>query len=471
MKQNKLFLGLATIAAVLTFASCSSDEPELNSQQPKQANTISFTSTLSNNKSGSRVATTDPQSNQIASGVGIGIYGTLTGNGSLTNNLDAQYTSDGNGGLNLGANTSAMVCTDIDNNASLSFLAYAPTAGTWNNDKTTFTIQSDQSTNDGYLKSDLLKGTGSLAGAAIAANAQAALSFEHQLAQIKIVLENADGANNDFTNAAVTITNTLPSVAFNASTGTLGAESGTATDINAGAGATTYAIIVPQTITAGTQLVKVVLNGHTLLATIGNTDFTFASGQSYVFTIKVGDLGTVSSTRTVTLGNPTITLGEWTTPNNANLGTISVLPQINGTLGEMLNGADKAKWETDTYKWWDSSSNLMTLFTFSNGELANYKHFHIKVTLGDGIETTKHVRLNFLFSDGSTQDNEFYSYGTKNLDMTAMNSDNTKNDFIKSTKSLAEVVAIRFGGKTAPTTTTEENAFSVKVEEVYITRE
>ena len=443
MKQNKLFLGLATIAAVLTFASCSSDEPELNSQQPKQANTISFTSTLSNNKANTRVATTDPQASAIASGVGVGIYATLTGNGSLTNNTDAKYTSDGNGALTLADGTSAMVCTDIDENASLSFVAYAPTAGTWNEGKTTFTIQADQSDNDGYLKSDLLKGTGSLAGAAIAANAQAALSFEHQLAQIKIVLENADGANNDFTNAAVTITNTLPSVAFTASTGTLGEKSGTATDINAGTGAATYAIIVPQTITAGTQLVKVVLNGHTLLATIGNSDFTFASGQSYVFTINVGELGTASSTRTVTLGNPTITLGQWTNPDNNNLGSVSIASKVYATFG---TPASNATYSGTTYTWTASSSNLMPVFTFTNGELANYKK--LCFTFSDLVNGP--VRVNFAYGTGSSdnmtigtdgKDKSFYNAGSKTITMATVTT-----ALAGVNKTLADVVSIRFGG-------------------------
>lgn len=444
MKQNKLFLGLATIAAALTFASCSSDEPELNSQQPKQANTISFTSTLSNNKASTRVATTDPQASAIANGVGIGIYATLSGNGSLTNNTDAKYTSDGNGGLTLADGTSAMVCTDIDDNTSLSFVAYAPTAGTWDDGKTTFTIQADQSTNDGYLKSDLLKGTGSLAGAAIAANAQAALSFEHQLAQIKIVLQNADQATNDFSGAAVTITNTLPSVAFAASTGTLGDASGSATDINAGAGATTYAIIVPQTITAGTQLVKVALNGHTLLATIGNSDFTFASGQSYVFTINVGDLGTVSSTRTVTLGNPTITtLGLWGTPNDSNLGTVSIASKVYATFGTPdSNGSYNA--ETSTYTWSSGSSNLMNCFSFTHGELANYTNLKFtvgEITTGTG---TPAYRINILFSDGKNKNtnNGFYN-GNKTNTIVLSELDLTVDGVAHS---LAEVTAIRFGG-------------------------
>ena len=436
MKQNNLLLGLATIAAALTFASCSSDELDLNSQQ-KQTRTISFTSTLNNNKANTR-STTDPQASAIANGVGVGIYATLTGNGSLTNHTDAKYTSDGNGALTLADGTSAMVCTDIDDNASLSFVAYAPTAGTWNEGKTTFTIQADQSDNDGYLKSDLLKGTGSLAGAAIAANAQAALSFEHQLAQIKIVLENADGANNDFSNAAVTITNTKPSVAFAASTGTLGDASGDATDINAGAGATTYAIIVPQTITAGTQLVKVVLNGHTLLATIGNSDFTFASGQSYVFTIKVGELGTVSSTRTVTLGNPTITLGQWTNPDNSSIGNVTIKGKLYGSNIKTLSNCTYTS-EGTLFSWTAGNSNLMTLFEFKNGEVANYKKLIVPCSNLSGGP----FRIGFYI--GSTFyafGNGFYNTNTsqKEIDLSTWNNGDIRNNGTQlSTEQLAEI--------------------------------
>ena len=450
MKQNKLFLGLATIAAVLTFASCSSDEPELNSQQPKQANTISFTSTLSNNKANTRVATTDPQASAIASGVGVGIYATLTGNGSLTNHNDAKYTSDGNGGLTLAGGTSAMECTNIDDNASLSFVAYAPTAGTWNEGKTTFTIQEDQSTDEGYLKSDLLKGTGSLAGTAIIADAKAALSFNHQLAQIKIVLQNAGQANNDFTSAAVTITNTVPSVAFNASTGTLGVESGTATDINAGTGATTYAIVVPQTITAGTQLVKVVLNGHTLLATIGNPDFTFASGQSYVFTINVGELGTASSTRTVTLGNPTITLGQWTTPDNNSIGNVTLNEKLYGSNIKTLSNCTYTS-EGTLFSWTAGGTNLMTLFEFKNGEVANYKKLIVPCSNLSGGP----FRIGFYI--GST----FYAFGNgfyntnssqKEIDLSTWNNEDIRKDGNKLTTeqlseiSLSKIESIAIGG-------------------------
>ena len=470
MKKNFNLACLATIvAAAFAFTACSTEEPVSN-PKPQEERTISFTSTVNNNVN--TRATSNLQNNAIANGVGIGIYGTVSGGGNLANATDAQYTSDGSGGLNLVTGTTAMSCTEITDESSISFNAYAPTGGTWNEGKTQFTIQPNQTSDENYLKSDLLKGTGSLAGAAIVDNAQAALSFQHQLSQIKIVLQNAEGVSNDFADATVTIKNTLPSISYTASTGTLGDATGTATDLVAGTGATNYAVIVPQTIAANTPFVEVCLGDHTLTATIGSNNFTFVGRQSYVMTITVGDLGTVSATRNVALGNPTISLGEWQTPDNTNLGSISVLPRIDGVLGTMVNGANNAKWETDTYSWWNSTSNLMTLFTFSNGELANYKHFHIKVTLGDNIANSNHVRLNFLFSDGTNVDNEFYSYGEKNLDMTAMNSnDANKNDFIKSTKSLAEVVAIRFGGKTAPTTTNEDNAFNVKVEDVYITRE
>lgn len=368
MKQNKLFFGLATIAAAaLSFAACSSDEPETSPKQ-QEAKTISFTSSLEGSKAGTRVAA-ETQSTAIASNVKIGIFATATG-GTVENGTNASYTSNGSGGLT--ADGSAMTCSS--ETSAMSFTAYAPYNESWSSATTeqTFTVTADQSDATKYVANDLLYGTGSIESAPTA-NQQVALSFTHKLSQIKVVLTQATGASIDLSGATVTVKSPTNQVPFTPSgEGTVGTATGSAISINAGTGTTTYAIIPPQTISAGTEFINVSVGGHTIVASLGANQ-TFNSGGAYTFTITIGDFPTTPAATRTTLGTPTTSLNGWGDPSS--IASVTV-PRLYASTYAPINGAN-TEWDTNsnTFKYTATSNNFMKCMTFENGALVNYHSF------------------------------------------------------------------------------------------------
>lgn len=96
--------------------------------------------------------------------------------------------------------------------------------------------------------------------------------------------------------------------------------------------------------------------------------------------------------------------------------------------------------ETRTYTWTKNSDNLMTVFTFENGELANYKKLHV-VRVGGTYSNP--WRANVLFSDGKNKSFSWYSYNDKDITLATDWSDLTVDEVAHT---LADVTAIRIGG-------------------------
>lgn len=96
--------------------------------------------------------------------------------------------------------------------------------------------------------------------------------------------------------------------------------------------------------------------------------------------------------------------------------------------------------ETSTYTWTKNSDNLMTVFTFDNGELANYTKLHV-VRIGGSYSNP--WRANVLFSDGKNKSFSWYNYHDKDITLATAWSDLTV-DGVAHT--LADVTAIRIGG-------------------------
>lgn len=91
-----------------------------------------------------------------------------------------------------------------------------------------------------------------------------------------------------------------------------------------------------------------------------------------------------------------------------------------------------ATYSAPTYTWTGSTSNLMTVFEFTNGELANYTTLTFTFSnLVDGP-----VRMGYYVGSTFTEfGNGYYSAGTKTVDLTALGVD------------LATVTKIAFGGR------------------------
>ena len=116
--------------------------------------------------------------------------------------------------------------------------------------------------------------------------------------------------------------------------------------------------------------------------------------------------------------------------------------------------------ESSTYTWTKNSDNLMTVFTFSSGELATYQTLKITRIGGTYAGTW---RANVLFSDGKNKSFSWYNYNDKSIDLSAgtwggqnLTTDEGKAE--ETTHTLADVTAIRIGGASDPG---EGNAYSV----------
>ena len=325
MKTNKLFLGLATIAAaVFSFSSCSQDElSTAKAETPDPGQEI----LLSTNFSTTRSVAQDIQTGtQIVSGVQVGVFVATNGSTSsfVENGTNKAYTADGNGGL-------TAVDTDkkvyYPKTGSVDIYAYAPYQS-WNvtdvNADQDFTVQADQSSDDNYKASDLIWATPQT-GQASTTDALA-LPFVHKLSKINITINNErDGLS--LKGATVYILNTKPTATINLKTGELKKESDvvvasgdvttiTAATLDAGESeptATASAVIAPQTLAAGAKFVKIVTSATynttegstTLYAKLGTGGKTFVSGNVYKYTVTIKD-------NSVELSLGGTTLSGWT---------------------------------------------------------------------------------------------------------------------------------------------------------------
>ncbi len=320
MKTKNLFLGMAAMMVTVGFTACSSDEMELQGFTPT-GNEINLTSEVSGTRSA-----TELQTNALSTDVKVGAFG-ISGTDIVTNGNNNQYTV--NADKTLSATNNMKWPTDAS--AKVNIYAYAPYQSSWTyNAANSFTVSTDQSTDAGYLNSDLV-----YAKAADQAQTTSAiaLGFAHKLARISVTINKGD-ADIDLKDAKIYITNTKPSTTLNPSTGTLGGASGTASDICIGeftADATSktfYGIVVPQTITAGTKFVKIAANTKTLLAKLSAAT-TLDSGKAYTFTATIG---TSSTEVELTLG--TVSLSGW--GDATNIGSATTEEVVSYEIGDYV---------------------------------------------------------------------------------------------------------------------------------------
>lgn len=426
---------VAAIATVPMMMSCSSNETDEQSfSQPAKANVISLTSQLNTTRS-----TSDPQSTQLSTNVTVGAFG-VCGTTLVTNGNNNQYAVEANGNLTA---TTEMVWPAT---GDVNIYAYAPYQSGWAyNTDNAFTVATDQSTDAGYLASDLVYGTPATNPVAQTESA-IALNFTHKLAKLNITIQKADNSEIDLTEGSVTIMNTKVATTFNPSTGIVGDATGDVADIKAvsalGTATTVCAVIVPQEVAAGTQLVKIVADGKQLLAKLA-TATTFVGGKSYNFTVNVGN--TTEPVTEVTLKLGSTSIAEW---GNEDMGSADADDKLYATFGTPGGNASYDA-NSFTYTWTGSTNNLMTVFEFANGELADYTT--LKFTFSSLVDGP--VRAGYYVGSSFTEfGNGYYSAGTKTVDLTALGID------------LSTVTKIAFGGRS--------NAGScvIKASEMYLTK-
>ena len=204
MKKNSLMVGMAAmVAATQLFTACSSDGLEVqNAPQAEQSNIISLTSALQNgSRKASRRATSDPQTTQLNTAVKVGAFG-VAGDATITNGNNNQYSVEVNGDLSATAEMTWPATGDVN------IYAYAPYQEGWAYDTAnSFSVATDQSTEAGYLASDLVYGTPTSNPVSQTEDA-IALGFTHKLAKLNITIQKAEGAALDLTGGSVTINNT-----------------------------------------------------------------------------------------------------------------------------------------------------------------------------------------------------------------------------------------------------------------------
>lgn len=429
--MNKLsFLPLGL--AMLTLASCSSDEMEQQSMnQPTAINLVSSVG------QSTRSANVNLQKVQIASGVEVGVFAKTT-TGYIIGGDNAKVTADGNGNF---TGTTLYFPTD---GAAVSVNAYAPYNAAFagkDGEAVSFSVQSDQSSDNGYLKSDLLCGAPTGTNSFTKDNPTVALNFEHKLSKLTVKFTLADDTDVDLKGAAVNIVNTLPTTTLKVSDGTLGTASGTATSIKAvtfASDATEFqasAVLVPQTVAAG-SFVQVVLADKMLDAKL-NSAATFQSGKSYTYNVNISGSG--AETKAEIVLSSTVT--DWVEDATELTGDVTEeeLPEVtySPTSFVALTAGQNATYENGVYTWTASTNNLMTIVEFSAGELAQYKT--LEVTTSDMTEGAN-WRMGYVVDGGSfTQfsGSPYYSAGKKTVDLAAL---------AASGVDLSKVTKIQMGG-------------------------
>lgn len=421
MDINKLMLGIAALTGTMMMTACSSDE--MNQSGNVQENgSIYLTSRVAQTRSLDEL-----QTNALNTATKVGAFG-ISGSTAVTNGTNNQYNVTSTGELE--AVTSDMKWPGGD--ATVDIYAYAPYQSGWAvNSANSFSVSTDQSSNTGYLDSDLLLASTTNVGQTSSA---VVLNFSHKLARINVTLTKGESCAFDLSKSTVSIGGTKIGTTLNPTTGALGAASGDAKDIKIAnevdittSGVTTYGVVVPQEMAVGTQFVKIVADGKLLSASLSNA-VTLEAGKAYNFNAEIG----ASTEVTLTLGS--VTLTDWGTGSDLQTGEIEeVEPEPITLTATFGTPGSNASYSAPTYTWTAGNSNLMTVFEFANGELANYHT--LKFTISNLSEGAG-VRMGYYVGNDFTEfGNGYYSEGEKTVDLTALGID------------LSTITKISFGGK------------------------
>ena len=410
--------------ALLAMTSCSSDVEEQQAYQPTPITLISSVDQT-------RTANVNLQKTQIASGVETGVF-VRTSSGYISGGDNAKMTADGNGTF-----TGSVLHFPSDGSA-VSVYAYAPYSTAFASKDTeavTFSVAADQSTDAGYLKSDLLCGAPTGTNSFTENQPTVPLNFVHKLSKLTVKFRTSAETDVDLNGATINIVNTLPTTTLKVADGTVGQASGSATSIKAvtfGSDATAFtasAVVVPQTVSAGSFVQVLLTNGKMLDAKL-NSAATFASGKAYTYAVNISGQGAEASAE-IALSS---TVTDWDSNTSELTGDVeeTEAPEVRLYASFGTPGGN-ASYSATTYTWTAGNNNLMTVFEFSGGELANYKT--LKFTISNLSEGAS-VRMGYYIGSEWTEfGNGYYSAGEKTVDLTALGID------------LSKVTKISFGGK------------------------
>lgn len=166
------------------------------------------------------------------------------------------------------------------------------------------------------------------------------------------------------------------------------------------------------------------------------TEFGSGFGSSGDKTVDLTSLGIDLSTVTsIAFGGRT--LNDNSTPGSVNISNVYLVPSsgenLYATFGSLPGGANATFYD---YAWTNTSNNLLPIFEFSNGELANYQTLSLDITLASGSGM---IRIGYYLSDAPSAFVEigsgYGSTGTKTIDLATLNID------------LSKVTKISIGGR------------------------
>ena len=296
---------MGAVVCALALVGCSSEDDSMLAGGSDERD-INLTSTLENAQTRT---VTELQTNQLSTSVMVGGFG-VSGGATVKYGNNNQYHVQNSGALK--AKSKEMIWPQEDG-AKVDIYAYAPYQKGWTYDgDNSFSVSTDQTTDEGYLASDLLYAA---AKGKTQQSAAVSLDFTHQLARINVTIKKTASSNVDLSKATAYLTGSRINTTFCPQKGEIGTVSGTAPDIKiaTGIGATSeksvtaYGIIIPQKIAAGMKFVKIVADTLELYARLGS-DMAFEKGKSYNFT------ATVDVTKEMDLQLGSVTLTGWSDP-------------------------------------------------------------------------------------------------------------------------------------------------------------
>ena len=445
MTSNRILISLLA-GCILSLAGCSKEESEHHNNQGGTEK-ILLTSSIGT----TRTLNQNIQASQLANGNTVGVY--VTNDEAEVISDNTKITADGDGGFIY----SRDLYWPVEGKTNI--YTYGPYQDSWNGklgEDVEFTVEKDQSTDEGYLKSDLLFGLPVADNPLEQTSASVPLAFTHKLAKLNITVINE--TETSLADATVILKDMPITVTMNTKTGELGKTSGSDTiRVATFAGsATSYkcsAIVIPQKLTYGSQVVKVRLkNGKTMAATT-RTDMELQSGKTYNFNITVtvggADLNVTlssitnwdSNTNGLNADIDTEDAEDYTEPTDDS----SEAVELKATFG---TPGGNASYSAPTYTWTAGNNNLMSLFEFANGELKNYTT--LKFTISNLSEDAS-IRLGYYVGSTFTEIGKgYYSNGEKEVDLTALGVD------------LSTVTKISFGGRNA------SGSVDIKADEVIL---
>lgn len=336
MKKNLFVIAVAT--AVVTACSSDLDETSVVESCPvrlctdgltgitRAGQSVQLTQFVADQQVGIFLAEDNGNGSPITSGTNVTTYGqpltyVADGAGNLSN--EQYWPQDGNGLHIFGVYP----------------LAAATTAGAYNATGKSFSVQTDQTTDANYMASDLMTGLPTYGNPVARTTAAVPLTFTHLLTKIDVSLSTGDGFTSAELDAAVvTILGTKPSTTFNVQNATVGAASGDATDIIAGTGTTTSAIIVPQALAADASFIQVTIGGGNYIYKLPAA-ITFASSTKYTYNLTVNKTGLTLNGTTITpwtAVDPIVGTAELLIPTIVDLSTIT--SDYTASDGEILRG-------------------------------------------------------------------------------------------------------------------------------------